>query len=148
MSSTLALTGDIADAINGAKERNRALALSYIDDEGYPSVSYRGGTFVLDDTRVAIWVRKRDGGLLKALADRPKVAMAYHNSEAEGVKLLTLKGSARVDESVADEVYSSIHESERAQDPDRKGIPVVIDVDSVKGFGPGGFFVQTAAGGA
>ena len=43
-------------------------------------------------------------------------------------------GRAHVEPSANDEVYSAIVEGERQQDPDRKGVAAVVDVDSVNGF--------------
>ena len=42
-----------------------------------------------------------------------------------------------------DEVYSAIIEPERQQDPERKGIAVIVEVDSVAGAAANGFFQQT-----
>jgi hypothetical protein len=37
-------------------------------------------------------------------------------------------------DAVRDQVYGNAHEFERNQDPDRKGLAMVIDLDSVDGF--------------
>ena len=41
-----------------------------------------------------------------------------------------------------DEVYDRIPEPEKGQDPEKKGIAVVIDVDVVRAYGPEGSFEQ------
>jgi hypothetical protein len=47
-----------------------------------------------------------------------------------------ISGRAHVDESdtVRARVYERAHEFERNQDKDRKGVAVIIDLDSVEGF--------------
>ena len=56
------LTGEIAAAIDGAALRGHQLALAYVRDDGSPSVSFRGSTYVRSSTELAIWARKRDSG--------------------------------------------------------------------------------------
>ena len=58
--------------------------------------------------------------------------------------LLSIRGRARVDPSADDAVYAGMIEGERGQDPDRKGVAVVIDVESVRGFGADGPFQLSA----
>ena len=45
-----------------------------------------------------------------------------------------------LDSSANDEVYSRMIEGEQKQDPERNGLAVIIDVESVRGFGPDGPF--------
>lgn len=53
-----------------------------------------------------------------------------------------IEGRARVVPELDQEVYEAIVEPERQQDPERHGVAVVIDVDSVAGAGENGFFQQ------
>jgi hypothetical protein len=134
------LTGDIATAVDGAAARGHALVLGYIGDDGYPVVSFRGTTQVRGPQQLAIWARKTDDGFAKAIADRPQISLLFYEPESPGVKYLTFRGRARVDPSANDEVYENSIDLEKAHDPDRKGVAVVIDVDSVFGYGPEGTF--------
>ncbi len=43
------LTGEIAAAIDGAVLRGHPLALAFVRDDGSPSVSFRGSTYVRSD---------------------------------------------------------------------------------------------------
>ncbi len=61
------LTGEIAAAIDGAALRGHQLALAYVRDDGSPSVSFRGSTYVRSSTELAIlgaearqWPGRRD----------------------------------------------------------------------------------------
>jgi pyridoxamine 5'-phosphate oxidase-like protein len=134
------LTGDIATAVDGAAARGHALVLGYIADDGYPAVSFRGSTQVRGPQQLAIWARKADDGFAGAIVDRPQVSLLFYEPESPGLKFLTFRGRARVEPSANDEVYANIIDGEKAQDPDRNGVAVVIDVDSVSGFGPDGPF--------
>jgi Pyridoxamine 5'-phosphate oxidase len=136
------LTGEIAAAIDGAVLRGRPLAVSFVRDDGSPSVSFRGGTFVRSSNQLAIWVRKRDTGLAAAIVERPRVSLAFLEPEGPGARYLAIEGRARVASELDQEVYDSIVEPERQQDPERKGVAVLVDVDSVTGAGADGYFQQ------
>jgi hypothetical protein len=140
MSDALDLTGDIATAIDGAAARGHALAVSYIDDDGYPAVSFRGSTQVHDRGTLAIWSRRRDDGLALAIAERPKVTLVYYGPGGPGPVFLSIRGQARVDPAANDAVYARMIEGERGQDPERKGVAVLIEVETVRGFAADGAF--------
>ena len=125
------LTGEIAAGIDGAVLRGHQLALAYIRDDASPSVSFRGSTYVRSSTELAIWARKRDSGLAAAIRERPRVSLVFFEMDGPGARYLA--------------VYRAIVEPERHQDPDRNGVAVIIDVDSVAGATANGFFQQTRA---
>jgi hypothetical protein len=141
MADKLDLTGDIASAVDSAASRGHSLALGYVDEDGDASVSFRGSTHVHGSQQLAIWARKPDQGFAKAIAAHPQVSLLYYSpGGGPGPMHLSLRGRAHVDPSANDEVYSAINEGERQQDPDRKGVAVIIDVDSVNGLGDDGPF--------
>jgi hypothetical protein len=136
------LSGEIASAIDGAALRGHSLAVAFVRDDGSPSVTFRGGTYVHSPTQLAIWVRKRDSGLATAIAERPRVSLVFYEQEGPGAHYLEIQGRARVAPELDQEVYDAIVEPERQQDPERQGVAVVIDVDSVTGAGQNGYFQQ------
>jgi hypothetical protein len=136
------LTGDIAVAIDGAAERGSALALAYVDGDGSPHVAFRGSTQVHSADQLALWARKRDDGLVVAIAQRPDVALVYYSPETPGAAYLAIRGRARVAAELNDAVYERMIAGEQAQDPERHGVAVVIDVDGVQGMGPAGVIDQ------
>jgi Pyridoxamine 5'-phosphate oxidase len=138
------LTGEIAAAIDGAALRGHTLALAYVRDDGSPSVSFRGSTRLHSPTQLAIWARKRDSGLVTALADRPRVSLVFFEMDGPGARYLAIEGRARVASELDQEVYEAIVEPERQQDPERHGVAVLIDVDSVAGAGENGFSSRPA----
>lgn len=142
MPDPIDLTGEIAAAIDGAALRGHQLALAYVREDGSPSVSFRGSTYVRSPTELAIWARKRDGGLAAAIVDRPRVSLVFFEMNGPGARYLTIEGRARVAPDLDDEVYGAIIEPERRQDPEKKGVAVIVDVDSVAGATTNGFFKQ------
>ncbi len=145
MTDTVDLTGDIAEAVNGAALRGHALVLGYIDDDGNPAISFRGSTQVHSPTQLAIWARKTDGGFAKTIATRPQVTLLYYCPDGgPGPRYLYLQGAARVEPSINDAVYNAMIEGERKQDPDQNGVAVLVDITHVKGFGTEGAFEMIA----
>jgi Pyridoxamine 5'-phosphate oxidase len=136
------LSGEIVAAIDGAVLRGHPLAVSFVRDDGSPSVSFRGGTYVRSANQLAIWVRKRDSGLATAIVERPRLSLVFLEPDGPGARYLAIEGRARVASELDQEVYDGIVEPERQQDPDRKGVAVLVDVDSVNGAGEKGFFQQ------
>jgi hypothetical protein len=138
MADKLDLTAkDIPAAINGALLRGHAPVLGYVDEHGDPVVSFRGSTIVHGPEQLAIWARKRDSGFATAIASHPRVNIVFYGGhEGPGPAFLSFKGSARVDPSANDAVYDAIVAPEQGHDPDRNGVAVIIDVDSVNGFAP------------
>jgi hypothetical protein len=136
------LTGEIAAAIDGAALRGHTLAVAYVRDDGSPSVSFRGSTHVHSPTQLAIWARKHDSGLAAAIVDRHRVSLVFFEMEGPGARYLAIEGHARVVPELDQEVYEAIIEPERQQDPERQGVAVLIEVDTVAGAGENGFFQQ------
>jgi hypothetical protein len=143
MPDALDLMGEIASAIDGAALRGATLALAYVRDDLSPAVSFRGSTHVHSPTELALWARKRDSGLTAAVTERPRVSLVYYGGpDGPGPMFLSIEGRARVAPEINDEVWAAIIEGERRQDPERNGVAVVIEVDSVAGASAGGFFQQ------
>jgi hypothetical protein len=149
MTDKLDLTGEIAEAIDGAALRGKTLVLAYLGDDGYPAVSFRGSTQVYDAQQLAIWARKADEGFAAAIAERPQVSLVYYGGpDGPGPMFISFKGRARVERAADEEVYSRMIEGERDQDPDRKGVAVIVEVESVQGFAADGPFVMERDGDA
>jgi pyridoxamine 5'-phosphate oxidase-like protein len=136
----LALTDDIKRAVDGALANGTPMVLAYVDEGGEPHLSLRGTTQVFSDTQLAIWVRDRGGGLLKALPANPRVALFYRDPATRTT--YQFAGRAHVDEgpAVRDAVYRGSPPPERNLDARRLGAAVVVDLDGVEGTGPGGRF--------
>jgi hypothetical protein len=130
------LTEAMREAVNSAFALRRPMVIAYVDTEASPRLSYRGSTQAFSDTQLAIWVRNPGGRILESIANNPSVALLFGYFEPDDRGFMIFRGRARVDgsDAVRDQVYGNAHEFERNQDPDRKGVAVVIDLDSVDGF--------------
>jgi hypothetical protein len=145
MADRLDLTGGISEAIDGAALRGKTAVLGYVGDDGYAAISFRGSLQVLGETQLAFWSRKREGGVVDAIGTDPKVSVLYYGGpDGPGPMFLSFHGLAHVDADVNETVYGGMIEGERNQDPDRGGVAVVIDVQTVQGFGAEGGFEQSA----
>ncbi len=133
----LKLTDEIKQAINGALLNGTPIIVAYVDEDGQPSLSFRGSTQVWSDDQLAIWVRNPEGGLLRSLEKNPRMTLLYRNPETR--MMLQLRGRGHVENTadVRKRVYESAPEPERNADRDQKGIPLIIDLDRVDGFAPG-----------
>jgi len=132
----LKLTDEIKDAVNNAFGARRPMVIAYVDESGAPQMSYRGTTQAFSDTQLAIWVRNPEGRILESLEKNPAVALLYGYFEEKDRGFMFFRGRARRDDSeaVRKQIYERAHEFEQEKDPERKGVAVVIDLDSVDGF--------------
>ena len=81
----LALDDEIRAAIGGAFDSLNFVTVAYNGDDGWPHVSRRGSTHVYGPQQIAIWVRKREDGLAKAVDTRPEVTLFYVDLVERGV---------------------------------------------------------------
>ncbi len=125
------LTEEMQDSIRSALTDRVPVVLAYVDPDGQPVVSFRGTVQPYSDDQLALWARNPEGGLLRGIASNPKVGMLYANLPER--RSWQFRGRARVetDEAARTTIYDNSPEAERNQDPDRKGVAVVIDIDSV-----------------
>lgn len=133
----LKLTPALKELVNGALERGRMLSVAYVGPEGRPELSFRGSVQAFSDTQLAIWVRNPEGGILGAVrGGRPHISLLYGEMRPDYKAFVTFRGRGRIDDSDAARrrVYESSPEIERNLDKERKGLPLIIDLDSVDGF--------------
>jgi hypothetical protein len=136
LETELKLSAEIKHAVNTALETGRAVAIAYVDENGAPQLSFRGSTQAYGDTQLAIWVRNPQGRILEATRSNPAVALIYGNFDPNARGFMVFRGRARIDESTdaRRRVYEQAPEGERNLDKERKGVALIIDLDSVEGF--------------
>ena len=133
----LKLSPALKDTINTALARGRMISVAYLSPEGRPELSFRGSVQAYSDTQLAIWVRNPEGGIIKAVVSgHPDIALLYGELGVQSKAFLSFRGRGRVEssESVRRKVYDDSPEAERNLDKDRKGVALIIDLDSVEGF--------------
>jgi hypothetical protein len=133
------LTDQIKKMVNESFLSGKPIIVAYTDENGAPSLSYRGSAIAYSDSQLAIWARNPDGGLLKALPKNARVTMLYRDPGPENRAMLQFRGVAHVDNApaVREDVYSRIPEPEQNADKEKKGSPVILDLERVDGFMPG-----------
>ena len=133
----LKLSPALKETVNTALTRGRMMSVAYVSPEGQPELSFRGSVQAYSDTQLAIWVRNPEGGILKAVASgHPNIALLYGELGAESKAFMTFRGRGRVEssETVRRKVYDDSPEVERNLDKGRKGVALIIDLDSVDGL--------------
>lgn len=137
----LKLSPPLKELIKSAFERGRPMSVAYTDSDGHPQLSFRGSLQPYSDTALAIWVRNPDSGILKAVrAGHEHIVMLYGEPGAQR-SFLTFRGRAHIDnaEAVRRRVYDSAPAGERDRDREQKGVPLIIELDSVQGLFLGEF---------
>jgi hypothetical protein len=103
--------------------------------DGYAQISPRGSVQVYDDAHLSTW--ERGGGRTQAeIHDGSKVTFFYSNFDlrAEGMAFVRLYGLAKVHRAgpVYDKVWERLIEPEKKQDPEKKGLAVIVEIERVE----------------
>jgi Pyridoxamine 5'-phosphate oxidase len=131
--SSIELTDEIAQHVNGALMAGNPMVLASVDAEGKPRLSFRGSVSVVGPDQLGVWARNPEGGTVGAVGANPNVALIYRRPTP--VTLLQFFGRARVVEGAErDLVFDSSPEYERKADPEKKGVGLIIDLDKVEGL--------------
>jgi hypothetical protein len=135
----LELDDELKKTIGGAFAAANWLTLAYNGEDGWPHISYRGSTHVHGPTQIAVWARKRDSGFAKAIARDPHVT--FFHVDMSVPQLLTLYGRAEAssDQAVNERVYAESPEGEQQQDPEKKGVAIIIELDRIVAQGARNF---------
>jgi hypothetical protein len=139
----LVLDEEICEAVTTALDTGNYITAAYIGDDEWPHVSRRGTTQVLDEQRLAIWVRKRDDGLATAIAKRSQVKLFYIDL-VQRRAVYTFYGTAHVsdDAAIVERAWDGSPERQKALDPDRKGVVVVVDLVRLAARGQRTFLME------
>jgi hypothetical protein len=118
------------------------IVMAHVDDDGRPTMTYRGSVVAFSPTQLGVWARNAEGGTANALDKHPDVYLVYRESGGPGQRskaVLNFRGKARVDndEAARKKVYETMPQRERDSDPEMKGVAIIVDLESVTGFIPG-----------
>jgi predicted pyridoxine 5'-phosphate oxidase superfamily flavin-nucleotide-binding protein len=126
------MTDEMKTLVNKALADRVPCMLSTASKSGEPSLGLRGSMMVYDDGHLAWWERaKRDG--LHHIQENPRVVVMYRNPDPNVRRTWKFYGKARVVESgpQREEVMKRTPELELNQDPERKGVAVIVEVDLI-----------------
>jgi catechol 2,3-dioxygenase-like lactoylglutathione lyase family enzyme len=130
----------LADVINSAAGRGVPVAVAYVDRAGRPQLSPRGTVQVHSRDQLALWARSP--GLPDALATNRHVALLYQDLANRTFYQFGGRARGVDDQAERDRIFENSPPQERAQDPDRTGAAIIVDVDTVRGLGPEGMIVM------
>jgi Pyridoxamine 5'-phosphate oxidase len=128
----LALTDELKTLVNSALANGAPLLLAAVSPDGKPVLSFRGSVQTYSDDQLGLWARNSQGGTLDAIRTNPNVVLVYRSATTP---VLQFHGRARVAGSEEERlrVFDAAPERERAADPERKGVAVIVDLDRVEG---------------
>ncbi|MDP9236177.1 MAG: pyridoxamine 5'-phosphate oxidase family protein [Chloroflexota bacterium] len=127
----LALTDEMARALDNALVDRSPCLVATASLEGMPDVSYRGSMMVFDNEHLAFWERAK-GETLSNLQENPGVCVFYRNAETRaswrfyGVAEVLKGGPIRT------QIMERVNQFELAQDPERTGYAILVRVDRVR----------------
>jgi hypothetical protein len=115
------------------------IIVGYVDEQGRPGLSYRGSVVVVSETQIGVWARNGEGGTASALSKNPNLTLVYREptpDHGRSAAVVTFRGRGRVDNSEAmrNAVYDTMPQRERDADAEKKGVAIIVDLDSVIGF--------------
>jgi len=127
------LSDDLKKRFVNALTDGVAMVVGYVDRNGDPHVSPYGSLHASGDDRLALWVRNPDGDLIHGIARNANVAVFY--AQLSSRTFVRMRGRARVANDAAERarVFDGMHPFEQRGDPERKGVAIVIELDSAAG---------------
>jgi hypothetical protein len=136
--SPVVVSEEMGALIDGALANTTPFILAYVDAEGAPHLSLRGTVQRLDEQRLGTWARDPNAGLPRALAKNAHVALIYRDAKARTTYTFSGRGHIATDEETRERVFMGSPEVERNIDGRRRGVAIVIELDSVEGGSPAG----------
>lgn len=129
----IVLPREVKALIDHAASHKHHLVLAYVDEGGQPSLSFRGSTHAHSDNQLAMWLRNAEGGLTKAIAKNPRVALMYRDPDGG---MFHFQGRARItaDPQERQAIYDHSPENERNHDVEMHGAALIVDLDFLQGF--------------
>ncbi len=124
--------------INGALANNTPMCISYVDENGMPSMSMRGSVQVHSATQLSIWVRNKEGGMAKAIAKNPNIALLYRDNATRSTLIVQGRGHIETDSETVEKVWNSIQDVEQKHETREPGCALIIDVVKMQGGTPRG----------
>jgi hypothetical protein len=130
--ATPVMSDEVKSLVNAAFEEGGYFAVATVTPDQKPAISMRGTVRTFGDSQLGFWLRNAKGDTLASIRQNPNIALLLHSPS---VIILTFKGRARItaDEAERNRIYEASPAREKAIDPERKGIGVVVDLDSVSG---------------
>jgi hypothetical protein len=134
----LAITDEMATAINGALANGTPFVVSYVDAGGAPRISPRGSVQALGEKQLGLWARDPEGGILKGIAANPNLSLYYRDPKTRTTFTMAGRAYRVTDDATRTRIYENQPEIERNFDGRKRGVAIVVDLESIDGAGPAG----------
>jgi predicted pyridoxine 5'-phosphate oxidase superfamily flavin-nucleotide-binding protein len=127
---------EYAEPVGVALAEGSPCLIATANARGEPSLGYKGSFVVFDREHLAFWERSL-GETLANLRENPRAAVLYRNRDRN--LHVRFHGEAMLHESgeIREQIMARTPEAELNRDPERKGIGVLIRVDTVSAPGRG-----------
>jgi hypothetical protein len=124
------LTDEMRELIDNALANRTPCILATASKSGQPTMSYRGSMMVFDDESLAYWDRSKRLSL-QQLEENPQVCVMFRHPDKRIV--WRFYGEARLhrDGLVRQQVMARVVQPELDRDPERQGVAIVIQVNTV-----------------
>jgi hypothetical protein len=123
----------VRTAINRALANQTPMVLAYVDDEGAPSLSLRGSVHVYNSTKLSLWVRNPNSGLIRSIGANRPLSLLYRNSSSRTTLTIQGRGTVIEDPTVRRRIFELSPEVEQRHDLAMAGAAVLVDVSRIQG---------------
>lgn len=131
------ISATLAALVDAALADGVPCLVGTVSRDGRPQISPKGSVLVLDETTLAYWERSLRGAATNVGAN-PFVVVYYRNPAKADLlprgAAVRFHGTATIHESgpLRDTVWERTVPAERERDPERKGVAVVVRVDTLE----------------
>ncbi len=126
----ISINGEMRDLINNALKDRLTCSLGTASKDGRPQISLKGSVAVYDEETLSYWERSLRSAL-ENVSENPQVVIFYRNPD----KRINWRfhGTAKVYDSgeIRNKVWEITPQAERDRDPDKKGVAVLVRIDSI-----------------
>lgn len=126
----ISIEGDMRELINNALRDRIPCAVGTASKNGKPQISVKGSVAVFDGETLSYWERAMRSAR-ENVSENPQVVIFYRNPDKRinwrfhGLATIVEKGELR------DKVWEVTPQAERDRDPDKKGVAVLVKIDSI-----------------
>lgn len=124
------LTDQMREELAGALENGHPATVATTSRAGMPDIAFKGSLMVWDSEHLFWWERSH-GQTLANLQENPRIAVLYLNMAARAMWKFSGEADLLTSGPLREQIMARAHPLELKNDPDRKGVAVLIRVDRV-----------------
>ncbi len=136
----ISLSDEIKKRLARALTDGHPIVVAYVNTDGNPFLSFYGSVHAYSDSQLALWIRNPEAEILEAIRKKPEVGLIYGDLSSRIYCWMYGRAAVTSDAEARRKIFDGMHELERKQDPERKGVAVLIELDSVHGVSSTGPF--------